>query len=169
MGEVLNGMNFPVFNVRVIGSFFDSSNNLVGAQETLTLLPRIATELSSPFKLQANNSAGNIDHYELTLAWDDISIVDQQELTINSQQERKDGGLTIVGELQNGGSVSVKDVVVVVTFYNDAGEVMDVYQGSVNKSTLAPEETAEYTIPITRTDLSYTRFTVQAQGALQLF
>ena len=169
VGEVLNGEPFPVFNVKVIGSFYDSSGNLVAAQESLVDLAQIEPELSSPVKLQVDNSGGSISRYELTLVWDEISIVDYEELTILSQEARTDGGLTVVGELRNDGSVTVKDIVTVVTFYDSAGQVVDVYRGTVSSSTLQPNETAAYTIAVPNSDLAYDHFSVQAQGALQLF
>ena len=168
VGEVMNGESFPVFNAKVIASFYDANNSLVGAQESVTLLPRIDTELSSPFKLAIPDS-GNIDHYELTLVWDDISIIDSQELTILSQETRTDGQLEIIGELRNDGSVAVSNVVVVVTFYDETGAVVDVYQGTVSKSDIARDETAGYTITIPNAELDYDHFTVQAQGSLMLF
>ena len=169
VGEVLNGEPFPVFNVKVIGSFYDSNGNLVAAQESLVDLAQIEPELSSPEKLQVANSGGSISRYELTLVWDEISIVDYEELTILSQEARTDGGLTVVGELRNDGSVTVKDIVTVVTFYDSAGQVVDVYRGTVSSSTLQPNETAAYTIAVPNSDLAYDHFSVQAQGALQLF
>ena len=169
VGEVLNGEPFPVFNVKVIGSFYDSSGNLVAAQESLVDLAQIEPELSSPVKLQVDNSGGSISRYELTLVWDEISIVDYEELTILSQETRSDGGLTVVGELRNDGSVTVKDIVTVVTFYDSAGQVVDVYRGTVSSSTLAPNETGGYSIIVPNPDLAYDHFSVQAQGALQLF
>lgn len=168
VGEVMNGESFPVFNTKVIASFYDANNNLVGAQESTTLLARIDTEISSPFKLSIPDS-GNIDHYELTLVWDEISIIDSQELTILSQEARTDGQLEIVGELRNDGSVTVSNIVVVVTFYDETGAVIDVYQGTVSKPDVARDETAGYTITIPNAELDYDHFTVQAQGSLMLF
>ena len=168
VGEVMNGESFPVFNTKVIASFYDANNNLVGAQESVALLARIDTELSSPFKLSIPDS-GNIDHYELTLVWDEISIIDSQELTILSQEARTDDQLEIVGELRNDGSVTVSNIVVVVTFYDETGAVIDVYQGTVSKPDVARDETASYTITIPNAELDYDHFTVQAQGSLMLF
>lgn len=168
VGEVINGERFPVFNTKVIASFYDANNNLVGAQESVTALVRIDTELSSPFKLSIPDS-GNIDHYELTLVWDDISIVDYQALTILSQEARTDGQLEVFGELRNDGSVAVSNVVVVVTFYDATGGVVDVYQGTVSKPNIARDETATYTISIPNAELDYDHFMVQAQGVLKLF
>jgi hypothetical protein len=169
VGEVINGGRYPVFNVKVIGSFYDASGNLVGAQESVTELVQIEPELSSPFKLQVENSGGKISRYELTLIWDDISIIDYEELTVLSQETREEGQLDVFGEVRNEGSVTVKDIVVVVTFYDSSGTVVDVYRGSTAEPTLARDATTSYSIPIPRSDLTYDHFTVQAQGALQLF
>jgi hypothetical protein len=168
VGEVLNGEAFPVFNVKVIGSFYDSNGNLVAAQESLVELAQIEPELSSPVKLQVADN-GTISRYELTLVWDEISIVDYEELTIVSQEARDENGLTIGGELRNDGSVTVKEIVTVVTFYDASGAVVDVYRGTVDTATLAPNATATYTIRVANPDLEYDHFSVQAQGALQLF
>ncbi len=168
VGEVINNVGYPVFNVKVIASFYDAGGALVGAQETVALLTRVGIELSSPFKLSIPSS-GNISRYDLTLIWDDISIIDNQELTILSQETRTDGQLEIVGELRNDGSVGVSNIVVVATFYDASGAVVDVYQGTVSKPDLAADETTGYAIVVPDPALPYDRFTVQAQGALVLY
>ncbi|MEZ4620239.1 MAG: hypothetical protein R2867_32685 [Caldilineaceae bacterium] len=167
VGEVLNGDSYPVFNVKVIGSFYDNNNNLVAAQESTTDFHQIEPELSSPFKLQVSNGSDNIDHYELTLIWDDVSIVDYEELTILSAEADHEGG-EISGELRNEGSVSVQEIVVVVTLYGEEGDVVNVFRGTVDQAVLGANETTRYTIAIP-TDLDFDRFEVQAQGALKLF
>lgn len=168
VGEVINNVGYPVFNTKVIASFYDANGALIGAQETVTLLTRIGIELSSPFKLSIPSS-GNISRYDLTLVWDDISIIDNQELTILSQETRADGQLEIFGELRNDGSVGVNNIVVVATFYDAAGAVVDVYQGTVSKAELASDETTSYSIVVPDPAMIYDRFTVQAQGALVLY
>jgi len=168
VGEVVNNVGYPVFNVKVIASFYDAGGAIVGAQETVAMLTRVGIELSSPFKL-AIPSSGNISRYDLTLVWDDISIIDSQELPILSQETRTDGQLEIFGELRNDGSVGVSNIVVVATFYDTSGTVVDVYQGTVSKPDLASDETTSYSIAVPDPTLQYDRFTVQAQGALVLY
>jgi hypothetical protein len=168
VGEVINNVGYPVFNVKVIASFYDAGGALVGAQETVALLTRVGIELSSPFKL-AIPSTGNISRYDLTLVWDDISIIDSQELTILSQESRTAGQPEIFGELRNDGSVGVNNIVVVAVFYAADGTVVDVYQGVVSKSNLAADETTSYSIVVPDPVLNYDHFAVQAQGVLVLY
>ena len=168
VGEVINNVGYPVFNVKVIASFYDAGGALVGAQETIASLVRVGIELSSPFKLSIPSS-GNIDRYELTLLWDDISIGEYEELTILSHDVRTDGQLEIVGELRNDGSVGVNNIIVVATFYDKSGAVVDVYQGTVSKPDLASNEATTYSIIVPNTELEYDHVTVQAQGMLVLF
>lgn len=140
----------------------------MGAQETVAMLTRIGIELSSPFKLSIPSS-GNISRYDLTLVWDDISIIDNQELTILSEETRTNGQLEILGELRNDGSVGVSNIVVVATFYDKSGAVVDVYLGTVSKPDLASDETTSYLIIVPNPAIEYDRFIVQAQGALVLY
>ncbi|MCB0110230.1 MAG: FxLYD domain-containing protein [Caldilineaceae bacterium] len=167
VGEVLNGDAYPVFNVKVIGSFYDSNNNLVAAQESVTVFHQIEPELSSPFRLQVSGNAGSIDHYELILVWDDVSVVDYEELTVESAEVDADAGV-ISGNLRNEGSVSVQDTAVVVTLYDDENNVVNVILGTVEKPVLGTGETTRYTIPLPP-DVEFERIEVQAQGALKLF
>jgi len=167
VGEVLNGDAYPVFNVKVIGSFYDSSNNLVAAEESITIFPQIEPELSSPFKLQVANGASNIDHYELTLTWDDVSVIDYEELVVEEAEVDEEAG-TINGELRNDGSVSVQNITVVVTLYDDENNVVNVLLGQVDEPLLGTDETTGYTISLPP-DIVYERFEVQAQGVLKLF
>lgn len=167
VGEVLNGSVYPVFNVKVIGSFYDVNNNIVAAQEVTTFFVRIEQELSSPFKMQVSNAGGAIERYELTLVWDDISIVDYEELIIERGEFDDEAG-EIFGDLRNEGSVSVQGMIVAVTLYSDEGEIMDVYLGRTDQEILAAGESTTYTIAIP-TGIEFERFEVQAQGALKLF
>lgn len=167
VGEVLNGDSYPVFTVKVIGTFYDSNNNVVAAQESTTIFHQIEPELSSPFKLQVTNGASAIDHYELTLTWDDVSVIDYEELAVESTEVDDETG-TITGELRNNGSVSVQNIAVVVTLYDDENDVVDVLSGTADKAVLGTDETTRYTIPLPA-EIEFDRIEVQAQGALKLF
>lgn len=166
-GEVLNGDSYPVFNVKVIGRFYDSNNNLVAAQETTTDFAQIEPELSSPFKLQVASGGDAIEHYELSLTWEDVSIIDYEELAILSTETDEDAGV-IRGELRNEGSVSVQDIVVVATLYGEAGELLNVVRGTAAQDVLEANESASYTINLPP-DVEFERVEVQAQGTLKLF
>ena len=170
MGEVINGASAPVYNVRVIGTFYDEANNVVAATEGAAILPMTEVELPNPFKLQLAN-APSFSRYELNLAWDDFSIITYYPLSVLSQETAEDKEaetLKIVGEIHNDGVSPVENIVLEVTFYDADGQVVNIYTGAPDERMLAPDQTSAYTIDVPDPTISFESFWVQAQGALAL-
>lgn len=170
VGEVLNGAGAPVYHVRVIGTFYDAANNVVAATESAAILPMTEVELPNPFKLHLTNAPA-FNRYELNLVWDDFSIVTYYPLSVLSQEAEEDEEaetLAVTGEIHNDGVTPVENIVLEVTFYDEDGQVVNVYAGAPDQSTLAPDQTSSYTIDVPNPDISFNSFWVQAQGALAL-
>lgn len=167
VGEVMNGVDYPVFGVRIIAAFYDSNGNLVGANEVETMLPRIESGLPSPFKLKGGE-ASNVDRYELTIAWDDFTVVNYEEMTVLTQDYSDEEGFEVFGDIRNDGSTAVNDVRVVVTFYDASGEVIDNVVGVAEEVQLDPGQRTSYTIEIP-TAVDFQSFVVQSQARLALY
>jgi hypothetical protein len=168
VGEVVNAIGAPVFKIRVTGTFYNNNNQVVATQETIAYLAQTEPDQRNPFKIQVDNPPGDISHYDLSVKWADVSVVSYQDLTVLSQDTRKDNGLEVFGEVRNDFSENLGSIVVVVSFYDAAGEVVDVYQGIPQSAQMAPNETSPYSIQIDG-DLSFNSLKVQAQGKRAVF
>lgn len=167
---MINGASAAVYNVRIIGTFYDAANNTVAAAESVAILPMTEIELPNPFKLHLT-SAPAFSRYELNLVWDDFSIITYYPLSVLSQDAEEDKEaetLKVVGEIHNDSASPVENIVLEVTFYDADGQVVNVYTGAPDESALAPDQTSAYTIDVPDPGISFKRFWVQAQGALAL-
>jgi hypothetical protein len=166
VGEVVNGATAPIFSVRVIATFYDNGGNLVGAQEAPALLPAAASRQAIPFKIQLSPAPANVKRYELALTWDDLSVATYDRVTVSREEVSNDGGVTISGELRNDHSAEISNIMVVATFYDASGVVVDVFSGAVENPTLGPGATTAFTVQTNDPNLTYNSYLVQTQGMM---
>jgi hypothetical protein len=165
VGEAVNGGPASVFNVKIIAAFYDAGNHLVGAQEVLAFLPQTQVTQANPFKLQLANAPGNITRYELALTWDDFSVVQFDRPTITREEVKQEDGLEITGDLRNDHRSTLRNLVMVATFYDAAGAVLDIVPGTTAAPSLAPGESTTFSIAPGHA-LSYSSYLIQGQGVL---
>ncbi|RIK42021.1 MAG: hypothetical protein DCC55_10045 [Chloroflexi bacterium] len=168
VGEVVNATSAPVFRVTIVGTFFNDSGQMVATQESYAYLVQTSPDQRNPFRIQVSNPANDISRYDLTLSWDEISVVTYQDLAILRQELHENERVEVTGEVQNDFDENLGSVVVVVALYDEQGEVVDVYQSVPNATQLAPGETTSFAIPIT-TNEPFATFSVQAQGRRAIF
>jgi len=56
----------PMNEIRIIGEFYDSNNNLIGVETTFPELAIVPLDQSSPFKILTSITNSTLDHYRLT-------------------------------------------------------------------------------------------------------
>jgi len=165
VGEVINGSPNTVFGVTVIATFYDNSGGLVGATQALAYLPATFPTQANPFRVALPNAPATVHSYQLNLRWDDISVANYDRPTIISENVSKDNGLTISGQLRNDHRSELRNIVVVATFYDSSGAVIDVAPGQSTVTTLPAAAITDYTIQA-RQAIPYTSYLVQSQGVL---
>lgn len=172
VGEVFNGTDAPVFGVRVIATFYDGGGQLVGAQETITLLLATQPRQANPFRLVLRNAPASIERYELTLNWDEIQLQNFDRVTIVSEEQTVvEGVVELHGELRNDHELPVANLQVVASFYDVDGTIVNVFVGEVDSTTLDPGQLTPYRI---RThfvgdsvgEAAYSSYLIQNQGTL---
>lgn len=165
VGEAVNGGPASVFNLRVIATFYDAGGRLIGAQETIAFLPQTQPTQANPFQVVLANAPGGIQRYDLALAWDEISIAEFDRVTVAREEVRESTGVEIVGDLRNDHRDEIRSLMVVATFYDQAGAVLDVLPGSVEAATLAPGAMTTFSVTSSR-PLDYATYLVQTQGMI---
>ena len=56
----------PMNEIRIVGEFYDSNNNLIGVETTFPELGIVPLDQSSPFKILTSITNSTLDHYRLT-------------------------------------------------------------------------------------------------------
>jgi hypothetical protein len=65
-GIISNNSTEPMNEIRVVGEFYDSNNNLIGVETTFPELAIVPLDQSSPFKILTTITNDTLDHYKLT-------------------------------------------------------------------------------------------------------
>lgn len=166
VGEVLNTSGVAVYGAKVIANFYDSGGKLVAAGQALTSLPMTEPEVGNPFKLKVENLVSAVARYELTVTWEDVSLIEFRYLTV---VEGAVGQGEVTGQIRNEQESALTSIVVAVTFYDAAGEVVETADIFLGGQTLAPGGSLPFAIPIPEGAGVYDRFWIEAQGNLNLF
>ena len=166
VGEVVNGSAYPAFGVRVIATFFDAGDRMLAAQESFAFLNETAPTQANPFKIQLSNSPANVNRYDLNLSWDDISVVDYDRVTVTREDADDEEGVAVLGELRNDHPSAIKNIRVIATFYDSAGQIVNAYPGTVDVSALDPGATTGFAIRTGDPNLEFESVLVQTQGIL---
>lgn len=166
VGEVLNTAGYPVYGAKVIANFYDSGGKLMGAGQALTSLAMTEPEVANPFKLKVENLASSVSRYELSVTWEDVSLIEFRPLAV---LEAEVGQGQVVGQIRNEQESTLTSIVVAVTFYDDSGAVVETADVFLGGQTLAPGGEMPFAIPLRDGNLVYDHFWIEAQGNLNLF
>lgn len=163
IGEVINETGSPVYFVKVTAQFYDAANNLVAVDDANTFLAATQPGQRNPFEIALPNAPANITRYILSLSWDTSNALDYRPATIVSQQTRDNAGVEVFGELRNDQTRQLRGIEVAVTFYDAAGNVVQVELGSPGVTVLAPGATTP--IGPARSPISATQTTASRHRA----
>jgi hypothetical protein len=166
VGEVLNTSGVAVYGAKVIANFYDSGGKLVAAGQALTSLPMTEPEVGNPFKLKVENLVSAVARYELTVTWEDVSLIEFRYLTV---MEGSVSQSEVTGQIRNEQESALTSIVVTVTFYDGAGAVVETADIFLGGQTLAPGGSLPFAIPIPEDAGVYDHFWIEAQGNLNLF
>ncbi len=163
VGEVVNIGAQSVYSTQIQAKFFDAANQLIAVGDTYALLDMTSPGQNNPFQIILSNPPDAIDRYELVPVYQNSSVLNYRPLTVLSQLVRNNSGVEVYGELRNDNEIPVTFSEVVVTFYDNNGNV--VYVDSVDiPLSLTSGQTVIYSMN-TFNDFDYSSFVVQAQGA----
>lgn len=165
-GEVFNGTASPKYFVQVVGKFYDADDRLVATDDTFTFLTKTAPGQANPFRLIIGDAPPTIARYELVIGSALNDSLNYQPITVRLQQVRDHGGVEVFGEVRNDHAGELHGIEVAVTFYDQAGNVVDADFDFPAQTTLAPGATSSYKVSTFETALSYAKVVVQGQGYL---
>jgi hypothetical protein len=166
VGEAINGGPAPVYGLTIIATFYDANGKLVGATEAPTYLPQTLPTQANPFKLQLLNAPATVNNYELTLRWQELSIATYDRATITREEVHQENGVEIVGDIRNDHRSDLHNLIVVATFYDESGAVLDAIPGRASVTNLASGETATFSVQ-SRQPIPFASYLVQIEGMIR--
>jgi hypothetical protein len=170
VGELVNGGAFEVFGARVHAEFFSSSGESIADAEAYAVFGKLEPERNTPFRMTVDVDPSTVQNYELRVTSDEFSITEYRELEVSAVSlVEREGRIAVVGRLHNRHETALTSVVVAVTFYDEAGEVVDVVGLSMFGETITPGAEIPFEILLPGGERAYTNLRVQAQGQLSLF
>ena len=102
VGEVVNGGAFEVFGVRVHAEFFSSSGERIADSETMAVFGKLEVERAAPFIMLVDVDPSTVQSYEMSVAYDDFSIIEFRDLEVSAVTVvEREGRTAVVGRLHN--------------------------------------------------------------------
>jgi len=167
IGEVINPTASPVFFVEITARLLDAGGQLVAVEDTFATLTQVGPGRRSPFSVYIGNPPATAAAF--TIAVTDVnssSSLAYRDVTILNIQARDNFGLEVFGDVRNPEELEMRGVEVVATFYDLAGNVVDLENSFTSPSTLAAGATGTYSLKTFNDNLATARVEVQAQGYL---
>lgn len=151
VGEVKNYLNVNVQYVKIVATFYDSQDTVIGTDFTYTELDTLKPGQKSPFELSSYPDKINPARFKLSVDYRETGVQPFEGLTILSHTASFDsiGYHKIVGEVQNNGFRQSTYVKLICTYYDSAGVVIGMDYTftdptDINKGDTAPFELSSY-------------------------
>lgn len=169
VGELLNGAQSDVFGMRISGQFYDSSDKVIAVGQVHVPFGKLEIERSAPFRMTVDVDPSRVRRYELSVIYENLSIVEFRELDVlDARVAERDGRLAVVGELYNGHEMELVSLVVATAFYDENGDVVEVVDRFFSGEIIAPGSVLAFEIPLLGVERTYVKLRVFAQGQLNL-
>ncbi|WP_091828963.1 FxLYD domain-containing protein [Methanohalophilus halophilus] len=120
VGEVQNNLDQNIEYVKIIGTFYNEYNEVIGTDYTYTDIDILKPGQKSPFELTTYPDSFIPASYKLQLSYSTTSSEPYENVIIKSHTSDNDGDyFEVVGEVQNDGEETVEYVKIIGTFYNE--------------------------------------------------
>ncbi len=150
VGEVQNTGDIALSSVKITATFYDASDEVVGALDAYTALDVLLPGRKSPFEILFIDisRSGKIDHYRLDLQYVILEppFLIGLEILSNSSREDDVGMLHVEGEIKNVGADAATGVKVAATFYDAKDTVVAAAVTPSSPRNLDPNENANFDI-----------------------
>ncbi len=148
VGEIQNTGNVNLEYVKIVVTFYDASNIVVGTTFTYTEHDILIPQQKSPFKtnIASSDFTGTPTNYTLQLTYSATNNNPYNGLEILSNSDSTDsiGWNHIVGEVKNTGSQTANYVKLIVTYYDSGGDVVGTTFTFTDPLTLTSDQTAPF-------------------------
>ena len=125
VGEIINNLEVPLNQINVHVTLLDEDGNLIAIKETSSLVNTIMPGMKSPFDLVlTDNEVKKTKSYSFELDYK-VSPPKNQAIDITESELSRDNynNLIITGTVTNRGDITANTVAVIVTLYDNEGNV----------------------------------------------
>lgn len=125
VGEIINNLEVPLNQINVYVTLLDEDGNLIATRETSSLVNTIMPGMKSPFDLVlTDNEVKKTKSYSFELDYK-VSPPKNQAIDITESKLSRDNynNLIITGTVTNRGDITANTVAVIVTLYDNEGNV----------------------------------------------
>lgn len=166
VGEVKNTLGTNIHFVKIIATFYDSSNTVIGTDFTYTDIDILKPNQKSPFELSSYPDKINPASYKLTVDYDVTGSSPFEGLTILSYTPSFDslGYHKIVGEVKNNGVRQSTFVKIIGTYYDSAGAVIGKSFTYTNPYDISVGDTAPFELSSYPLKINPATYELQVQG-----
>lgn len=166
VGEVENTLPNNINFVKMVATFYDEQNKVIGSAFTFTELDILKPNQKSPFELSSFPEEINPSSYKLQLSYRKTSEEPFNGLEILSHSSMIDdlGYYKIVGEVQNNGARESSFVKMVCTYYDDSTNVMGTSFTFAELDTIYVGNSAPFELSSYPRTLSPSYYELQVQG-----
>lgn len=164
VGEVLNSRSGSICNVKIVATFYDTADQVVGTGFVYTMLDIVGAGEASPFDLAWLDPPSTVDSYELQVEYAITDSIPIRVEVVSHQGSTIDGDYHVLGEARNQNAFTVNSIRVVITYYNDQSEVLRTVLYYTSLDTLSSGQRAPFdvTLPDPPDDLDYYAIVVEA-------
>jgi hypothetical protein len=166
VGEIENKLPHNLEFVKIVATYYDDNNEVLGTSFTYTELDILGPGQKSPFEL--SNYPDNFipSSYKVQASYQITSSTPYDGLSINSYRSSVDGGYyKVVGEVENNGDRTVDFVKLVATFYDDSNEVIGTSFTYTDLDTIAPGDTSPFELTTYPQKINPARYDIQVQAS----
>jgi hypothetical protein len=167
VGEVKNTLSTNINYVKIVATFYDSSNTVIGTSFTFTDVDILEPNQKSPFQISSYPEKISPATYKLTVDYDVTGDTPYQGLTILSNTASIDslGYHKVVGEVKNSGIRESTYVEVISTYYDSTGKVIGKSYTFTDPDSIAVGNTAPFELSSYPLALNPARYELQVQGS----
>ena len=148
VGEVENSTGGSICDVKVVGTFYNSSSQVVAISVVPAMLDVVGSGEVAPFDLALLNPPSGVDHYDLQVEYAITNSIPLRVEVASDQGSVVNGGYHVLGQVRNQNGFSVDSVRVVATFYNAQNEVIGAVVTYTALDTLNPDQTAPFEVAL---------------------
>lgn len=169
VGEVVNGSDESVSSLDIAMTASDAEGNLLASASGDTKLAVIFPDEIAPFRIDFLEDVTNIASIKAEvygkIAGDYVlnDVYREFEVVQHNEKATEPGYFALVGQIKNSGNEISEYVEVVVTAYDDAGEVIGVGSEAAELDTIEPDVTSPFEVEFEVTE-EVADFKVQIEG-----
>jgi len=167
VGEVRNSGYANVEYVKIVATYYDQQENVIGTDYTYSELDILVPGQKSPFDLSSYpDKLPSLQQYRIQVSYRTTTDEPFHDLIVISHTSKTDayGYYEIVGEVKNSSGTTAEYVNIVVTYYDSGGTVIGTEYTYATLDQIAAGQTSPFTVSSYPRKIQPASYSLQVQG-----